>query len=96
MMVLMHRRKRVDEITSPCGTTSRISMLLLRCPSSYTLADLLCEEHRIHLYIRPETPLSSICRRRPSRQILSEAFARSKKAETTFCFLERHSLFLGQ
>ena len=86
VMLLMYRRKSVGEMTPPCGTPSRIFTLLLRWPSSFTLADLSCRKHRIHLYIFPEMPLSSIFSRRPSRQTLSKAFVRSKKTETTFFF----------
>ena len=73
VMLLMYRRKSVGEMTPPCGTPSRIFTLLLRWPSSFTLADLSCRKHRIHLYIFPEMPLSSIFSRRPSRQTLSKA-----------------------
>ena len=71
-------------------------MLLLKWPSSFTLADLLCRKHRIYLYVLPETPLSSIFSRRPSRQTLSKTFVRSKKQRQPYSFLERHSLSLGQ
>ena len=76
MMLLMYRRKSVGEMTSPCGTP-RIFTRLLKCPSSFTLADLSCRKHRVYLYILPEMPLSSIFSRRPSRQTLSKAFVRS-------------------
>ena len=84
VMLLMYRRKNVGEMTPPCGTPSRIFTLLLKWPSSFILADLSCRKHRIHLYILPEPPLSSIFSRRPSCQTLSKAFSRSKK--TTFFF----------
>ena len=67
-------------MTPFCGT-SHIFTLFLRCPSSFTFADLSCRKHRIHLYILPETPLSGIFSRRPSRQTLSKAFVRSKKLD---------------
>ena len=73
-------------MTPPCGTPSRIFTLLLKWPSSFTLADLSCRKHRIHLIILPETLLSSIFSRGPSRQTLSKGFVRSKKTETTFFF----------
>ena len=84
LMLLMYRRKTVGEMTPLCGTP-RIFTLLLKWPSSFTLADLSCRKHPIHLYILPETPLSSIFSR-PSSQTLSKGFVRSKKTETTFFF----------
>ena len=74
---------------------SRIFTFLLKWPSSFTLADLSCRKHRIHLYILPETPLSSIFSRRPSRQTLSKAFVSQRKQRQPFSFLERHSLSPG-
>ena len=85
LMFLMYRRKNVDGMTPLCGTPC-ISTLLLKCPSSFTLADLSSRKHRIHLYILPETPLSSIFVRRPSCQTLSKVFIRLKKTETIFFF----------
>ena len=46
----------VGEMTPPCGTP-HIFTLLLKWPSSFTLADLWCRKHRICLYILTETPL---------------------------------------
>ena len=83
VMLLMFRRKSVGEMTPPFGTP-HIFTLLLKWPSSFTLADLLCRKHWIHLHILIETPLSSIFSRRPSCQTLSKAFVRSKETETTF------------
>ena len=84
VMMLTYRRKSVSEISSLCGSPSHIFMLLLRCPYSFTLADLLCKKHWIHMYILPETPFSGILSRGPSHQTLSKAFIRLKKAKTAF------------
>ena len=94
VVMLMCRRKSVGEMTPPCGTPSRIFTLLLKWPSSFILADLSCRKHRVHLYILPEQPLSSIFSRRPSRQTLSKAFVRSKKTETTFFLFLKSTLYL--
>ena len=85
VMLLMYGRRSVGEMTPPCGTPHSFT-LLLKWPSSFTLDDLSCKKHQIHLYILPETPLSSIFSRKPSHQTLSKAFVRSKKIETTFFF----------
>ena len=57
-------QKSVGEMTPPCGTPRLFVCLLVflflfflcvhKCPSSFTLADLSCRKHRIHLYILPE------------------------------------------
>ena len=94
--IQMHSMQR-DQLHVGCWRrVGEAQSLLLKWTSSFILADLSCRQHRIHLYILPEPPLSSIFSRRPSRQTLSKAFVRSKKTEATFFFLERHSLSLGQ
>jgi len=40
---------------TPCGTPSLIITLSLRCPSTFTRADLSWRKQRIHLCIRPDT-----------------------------------------
>ena len=45
LMLLVYSRKSVGEISTPCGTP-RIFTLLLKCPSSFTLANLSCKKHR--------------------------------------------------
>ena len=82
MMLLMYRRKSVGEMTPPCGTPSRILTVLLKWPPSFTLADMSYRKNRIHLNIFPETELSSIFSRRPSRQTIN------------FCWVKENNLFL--
>ena len=95
MMLLIYRRKSVGEITPPCGTPG-IFTLLLKCPSSFTIADLSCKKYRIHLYSLPErhTQVSSAgdLRARFCQKLLP---GRRKQKQHFFLFLKGILYLLG-
>ena len=94
--MLIYRRKSVGEMTPPCGTPSRIFMLFLKSPSSFTLADLSCRKHRIHLYILPETRSQVSSTGKLHARLYQKLLLGRRKQKQPFSFLERHSLSLGQ
>ena len=62
---------------TPCVIPSLIFTLSLRCPSTFTRADLSWRKQRIHLNVRPDTPVWSTLRSNTSLHTLSKALDRS-------------------
>ena len=61
-MLWMYRRRRVGEMAPSCRT--RLIFMLF---ATFDFADLSCKKHWPYQYILPETPLTSIFSKRPSR-----------------------------